>query len=365
VRIVYLITRADAVGGASIHVRDLARAFVERGDEVTVVMGGEGPVSEQLAAAGVPVRSLRYLARPLHPLNDIRALGEVTGAMAELKPDLVSTHTAKAGWIGRAAARRLGIPAVYTPHGWSIGPRVSRGQGMLFGAAERVAARWCGAIVCVCEQERQLALAKGIAPAGKLVVIHNGVRDIDPGLAAHPERGPVRLCSVARFAAPKDHHTLLSALGRLGSETWELDLVGDGPLLPEIRARAEALGLGQRIRFHGYVADPADVLGAAQVFVLASRSEAFPRSILEAMRAGLPVAASNVGGVGEAVVDGSTGLLTPPGDAAGLAMAIGRLLGDAGLRRTMGAAGRAAYASRFRLERMIDCTAEIYVRLRK
>jgi glycosyltransferase involved in cell wall biosynthesis len=365
VRIVYLITRADAVGGASIHVRDLARAFVERGEDVTVVMGGEGPVSEQLKAAGVPVRSLRYLGRPIHPLNDVRALGEVTGALAELKPDLVSTHTAKAGWIGRAAARRLGIPSVYTPHGWSIGPRVSRGAGALFAAAERVAARWSAAIICVCEQERRLALAKGIAPAGKLVVVHNGVRDIDPGLAAHPGRTPVRFCSVARFAAPKDHHTLLSALAVLRSETWELDLVGDGPLLPEIRGRAEALGLGGRVRFHGYVADPAAALSGAHVFVLTSRSEAFPRSILEAMRAGLPVVASDVGGVGEAVTEGLTGLLTPAGDAAALAAALGRLLADPELRRNLGSAGRATYESRFRLERMVDRTDGIYARLRK
>jgi glycosyltransferase involved in cell wall biosynthesis len=365
VRIVYLITRADAVGGASIHVRDLARAFMARGDEVTVVVGGEGPVSEQMAAAGVPVRSVRYLGRPIHPLKDALALGEVTGALAELRPDLVSTHTAKAGWIGRAAARRLGIPAVYTPHGWSLGPRVSGPAGTLYGMAERMAARWCSAIICVCEQERQLALEKGIAPAGKLVVVHNGVRDVDPGLMAHPERTPVRLCSVARFAAPKDHHTLLSALALVDSEGWELDLVGDGPLLPEIRGRAEALGLPGRIRFHGYVADPASLLSCAQGFVLASRSEAFPRSILEAMRAGLPVAASNVGGVAEAVTEGSTGLLTTPGDPAALAASIRRLLADPVLRRRMGLAGRAAYEKRFRLERMVDCTAGIYARLRK
>jgi glycosyltransferase involved in cell wall biosynthesis len=95
--------------------------------------------------------------------------------------------------------------------------------------------------LCV-EQERQLALAKRIAPAGKLVVVYNGVRDVDPALLARPERAPVRLCSVARFAAPKDHQTLLSALSMLRSEAWELDLVGEGPLLPEIHGRAESRG---------------------------------------------------------------------------------------------------------------------------
>jgi len=233
----------------------------------------------------------------------------------------------------------------------------------VFALAERAAAKWCSAIVCVCEAEKQLALAKRIAPAGKLFVVHNGVRDVDPALLARPEDGPVRLCSVARFAAPKDHRTLLSALCLLRSQEWELDLVGEGPLLPEIRREAEEAGLCGRIRFHGYLADPASVLGGAQVFVLSSRSEAFPRSVLEAMRAGLPVVASDVGGVAEAVTDGVNGLLVPDGDPGDLAAAIGRAIADPVLRRTMGAASRAMYDASFRLEHMVDRTAEIYARL--
>lgn len=362
-RIVYLITRADAVGGASIHVRDLARAMIERGAEVTVLLGGEGPVTEQLTAVGVPFRSLRYLGRRIHPVNDLRAVAEVVSTLEDLRPDLVSTHTAKAGWIGRAAAHRLKIPALYTPHGWSIGPRTSPQLGAVFALAERAAAKWCSAIVCVCAEEKRLALARGIAPAEKLVVVHNGVRDVDPALLACPERDPVRVCSIARFSAPKDHQTLLSALALLRSQPWELDLVGDGPLLPERRHQTESLGLSGRVHFHGYIADPAPILSRAQIFVLSSRSEAFPRSVLEAMRAGLPVVASDVGGVGEGVANGVNGLLVPARDPVALGEAVGRLLADPALRQTMGRSARAAYGSRFRLECMVDRTAGIYARL--
>jgi glycosyltransferase involved in cell wall biosynthesis len=362
-KIVYVITRTDSVGGASIHVRDLASAMIRRGAAVTVLVGDEGPVTEQLAAAGVPFRSLRFLRRSLNPWNDLRALVEVVSVLKDLRPDLVSAHTAKAGWIGRAAARRLGIPAVYTPHGWSIGARTSPVWGALFTVAEKAAAGWCRKIIGVCEQERNLALARSIAPASKLVVVHNGVRDVEPALLARPERNPARLCSIARFAAPKDHCTLFSALAMMRSEDWELDLVGDGPLIAERQRQARMLGLDDRIHFHGYLPDPAPVLSRAQVFVLSSRSEALPRSVLEALRAGLPVVASDVGGMAECVSHGVNGFLTPARDAAAFAAALRRLCASPALRRQMGGSARESYERRFRLDCMVDRTFEIYAEL--
>jgi glycosyltransferase involved in cell wall biosynthesis len=363
VKIVYAITRGDAVGGASIHVRDLGREMIRRGAAVTVIVGAEGPVTKQLEAAGVPFRVHPSLRRRIHPARDLGALADIVAALKDLRPDLVSTHTAKAGWIARAAATRLGIPALYTPHGWSIGTRLSPLLGGMIAVAERAAARWCSAIVCVCEDERRLALAKRIAPPEKLLVVHNGVRDVDPSLLARPESEPVRLCSVARFESPKDHETLLSALAGLSDQSWQIDLIGDGPLLPQRRRQAERLGIAGRVHFHGYVADPARILSRAQLFVLSTRSEAFPRSILEAMRAGLPVVASDVGGVRESVADGLNGTLTQPHDVGALAAALTRLLADPHLRREMGRSGRAAYESRFRFDQMLDRTVGVYNKL--
>ena len=359
-RLVYIVTRADAVGGASIHVRDMARAMIERGHEATVLVGGEGAVTQQLATAGVPFRSLTHLMRAIHPVHDTRALAEIVRALRDLRPDLVSTHTAKAGWVGRAAAARLGIPAIYTPHGWAIDDRISRLSGRVFTVAERIAARWCRAIVCVSAYERELALRAGVAPPGKLFVVHNGVRDVAHEWRAAPEREPPRICSVARFEAPKDHATLLHALAELREFAWTLELVGDGPLMPRARKLAKALGIADRVAFAGYVPDPATALANAQIFVLSSRSEGFPRSVLEAMRASLPVVASNVGGVAEAVEDGAGGLLVAPKDRRALAGALRALLLDAPLRQRMGAFARRTYVARFRMEGMIESTAGIY-----
>jgi glycosyltransferase involved in cell wall biosynthesis len=360
VKIAYLITRADAVGGASIHVRDLSRAMLDRGHEVLVLLGGTGPVSEQMAKSGVPCRNLKFLRRDIHPVRDWRALGEITTALRDFRPDLVSTHTAKAGWIGRAACARLGIPAIYTPHGWVIGARISATSGLLFTAAERVAAGWCCGIICVCEYERRLALAKRVAPAERLFLVHNGVRDIPVGQRARPGRTPVRICSVARFESPKDHATLLKACAMLPRRDWQLDLVGDGPLEPGIRRLAAALGIAEHVNFCGYCQDPAEVLKDARIFALSSRSEALPRSVLEAMRAELPVVATDVGGVREAVEHGVNGLLVAAGDPPGFSAALGGLMADPGLRERLGAAGRLNFERRFNLEFMIVNTESVY-----
>jgi len=360
VRISYVITRADAVGGASVHVRDMARAMLTGGHEVVVFLGGEGPVTDQLTSAGVPWRSLRFLLRAIHPVRDLRAVAELTEAVREFNPDLLSLHTAKAGWIGRVVASRLGIPALYTPHGWPFGNRFSPLARYAFRFVERAASKGAAAVVCVCEHEKELAVRLRVSDAAHLRVIYNGVHDVPPEMLAKPAASPVRIVSVARFAAPKDHETLLRSMALMQGQPWELDLVGEGPGEPRARALARTLGIGNRVRFLGYQPDPAAVLARAQIFVLSTRSESFPRSVLEAMRSGLPVVASRVGGVPEAVTEGANGLMVPPGDPPGLAGALSRLLSDGKLRQQIGLEARHRYEARFRFERMAEETLAVY-----
>jgi glycosyltransferase involved in cell wall biosynthesis len=364
-RIAYVVTRADSVGGASIHVLEMARWMRSQGHEAMVFVGGDGPVVERLAEAGVPCRRLRFLRRAVHPVLDVRAWFELMDALREFQPDLVSTHTAKAGWIGRAACARLGLAAIYTPHGLPVGDRMPRRMAPFYALAERLAARWGRAIVCVCEREKSLALAHRIAPPEQLHVVRNGVRDVPEALRASPAVSPPRIVSVARFEAPKDQATLLAALARLGDLDWELDLVGDGPTEAANRGLARRLGIAGRVRFLGYQPDVAAILARAQIFALSSRSEAFPRSVLEAMRAGLPVVASDAGGVSESVEDGITGALVPGGDATSFAEALRLLILDPAARQQQGAAAHARYESHFRLEYMLAKTVALYEAIRQ
>lgn len=359
-RIAYVITRADDVGGAQVHVRDLAAACLAHGHEVTVLAGGSGEFFDQLAARGIPHRSIRRLVSPIAPMKDLPALVEIVRALRELQPDVVAAHTAKAGLLARIACAMLGFPAVFTPHGWAITNRISRRQGKLFQLVETFASVITSRIINVCEFEAQLAMNQRVAPVAKLEVVHNGIPDIGEEFRADTTRQPPRLVMVARMAKPKDHSTLLVALSRLKHLPWSLDLCGDGPLEGQIKGQAAQLGIENRIRFLGFRDDAAARLSQAQIFVLASRFEAFPYTILEGMRAGLPVVASSVGGIPEAVVPGRTGLLAPVGDVDALAGHLASLIVDADLRKKLGDGGRERYLAHFTFDNMLEKTLRIY-----
>ena len=360
IRVVYVITRSDAIGGGHVHIHDLARSLQAQGDEAIVLVGQEGPFTEQLARSAIPYHSLRHLARAIHPWNDAAAFFEIREFLQRLEPDLVSTHSAKAGWLCPLAAASLGIPSVQTTHGWSFTGGVPRMRSLFYRWAERIGVLCADRVINVCEYDRQLALRYHVAPAEKLVTVHNGMPDVPGELRAQPDRVPVRLAMVARFEPQKDHGTLLHALAHLTDWAWELDLIGDGPLRPQAAALARDLGISHRVHFLGARTDVAELLAQQQVFLLITNWEGFPRSILEAMRAGLPVVASDVGGVRESVVDGTTGFVVPPCDPEALRARLGTLLRDPRLRTSFGQAGRARYEARFTFDRMLEQTLAIY-----
>ncbi|HEX6433316.1 MAG TPA: glycosyltransferase, partial [Gemmatimonadales bacterium] len=164
----------------------------------------------------------------------------------------------------------------------------------------------------------------------------------------------------ARYEPQKDHTTLLHALGGLQNEAWELDLIGDGPLRLQTEALADSLGVRNRIHFLGQRKDVAQLLARAQISLLVSNWEGFPLSILESMRAGLPVVASNVGGVAESVQDDATGYLVPQAGVDQLRDRIGRLLRDPELRARLGTAGRRRFEQHFTLDEMVRKTLTVY-----
>ena len=359
-RIAYIVTRSEPIGGAQVHVRDLATALLARGHEPLVLTGGGGPYIESLRARGVQTFTLESLGVPIRPLRDLRALHEIRALLRTLRPDLVSTHSSKAGILGRLAARALGIPVIFTAHGWAFTPGVPSREATVYRWIERLAAPFASRIITVSEFDRQLALAYGIASSDKVVTIHNGMPDIDQALLADPSALPVRLAMVARFERQKDHATLFHALAGLMQEPWRLDLIGDGPLLSEARALSDRLGLVDRIQFWGQRMDVDARLAQAQVALLITNWEGFPRSILEAMRAGLPVIASAVGGISESVRDGETGFTVPQADVEGLRRRLKQLLDSPELRVRMGRSARKLYERSFTLTHTVERTVAIY-----
>lgn len=359
-KIAYVVTRAEPIGGVQIHVRDLAVSLRAQGHTPTILTGGGGPFVDVLRATGIPVVILPHLTVPIHPIRDWRALREIHAALGNVRPQLIAVHSSKAGILGRLAGHSLRIPVLLTAHGWNFTPGVSALPAAVYRQIERSAGPLASRIITVSEFDRQLALEARIATEHRIVTVHNGMPDIPPHLRAEPDRTPVRLMMVARYGPQKDHPTLLRALAGLQNYPWELDLIGDGPLMGQMESLAATLGIAGRVRFLGQRMDVDQILASAQVSLLVTNWEGFPLSILEAMRAGLPVVASSVAGIGEAVRDGQTGYLVPRGDVGLVRDRVERLLTDPALRLRLGRGGRTRYEQHFTLEHFVARTLAVY-----
>lgn len=360
-RIALVITRSDVVGGAQVHVRELARALGDAGHTAAVFVGGDGPFVDQLRAADVPVWPLRHMVRAIDPRHDPLAVAELRTALRAFAPDLVSTHSTKAGWVGRVVARAMGIPVVVTAHGWLLTPGKLEAWQRAAWVAERCLAPLAARVITVSRYDRAIAREHRVVASERLRVVHNALPPVADTLIADPGVSPPKLIAVARFEAPKDPLTLVAALAELRDASWTCELIGDGPMRPAVERAIAQADLRDRVVLAGTRDDVPERLAAAQLFVLPSKREGFPISVLEAMRAGLPVVASDVGGIAEAVVPSVTGALVAPGDPADLARALAPLIREPERRVRMGEAGRRRFAEEFAFDTHLRRIWAVYV----
>jgi len=355
-RILYLVTKAN-LGGPQIHVLGLLRGLRQMQD-AAVGVGESGFLTDEARKLGIPHYVLPNLMHPLSPAKDFRAVVDVARLIRSIRADIVHAHTWKAGVIGRLAARVAGVPAVFTAHTWCFAEGASWKWRLAGIPMERIAGRLGGFIINVSAASRDLALSHRIAPEGRMLTIWNGVPDTRH--RARPDGGwPPEVVMVAGCVERKDHPLLLRVMARIKCPARTV-FIGDGPELQRLKHEAQRLGAANRVDFPGPRRDVAQLLSRAHVFALPTNWEGLPLSILEAMRAGLPVVASNVGGVSEAVLNGETGFLVDPSDEEGFHRRLADLLDEPSLRRRMGAAGRAHYESRFTLRHMLDKTIAVY-----
>jgi glycosyltransferase involved in cell wall biosynthesis len=356
VKVLYVITRAEH-GGAQVHVRDLF-AMLKGEVEPVVATGEDGFLCDEARRAGVRVHRLKHLVRPIRPWTDLRAIAELAGIIRDERPDLVHTHTSKAGIVGRAAAALTGTPRVFTAHTWSFVEGGSRMQSRIATLAERFAAKLGGPMIMVSQANRKLALKRRVGRPDQLITVWNGMPD-SPHRAKHGPKDAPHIVMVARFAAQKDHATLLRALVGVDCP-WKLTFAGDGPLFAETQALAAQLGIADRVAFPGATDRIGELLASSDIFVLSTFFEGLPISILEAMRAGLPVITTDVGGSAEAVTDGENGYLVRIGDSEGMRKRLVSLLEDSRLRVRFGAASRQRFEQDFRLEKTAASTLAVY-----
>lgn len=362
--VLFVITRGDSIGGGQIHVRDLARALQARGMRVAVAAGSSGALADELRKTGILYFEIPDLVRSIHPVYDLIAISALRRRIRAFRPELVSCHTAKAGLVGRLAALCEGVPALFTAHGWQFAEGIPAWQKLTVLSVETLLARLTRRIITVSQYDRDLALRYKLGSRAKIRLVHNGMPWLDREERRQGTSASVRLIMVARFQEQKDHGTLFEALERLEELPWTLELIGDGPDMARWQGWVDERGWSSRVKFAGQVLDVPRRLEATDIFVLASLWEGFPRSILEAMRASLPVVVSDVGGVRESVTDGVTGFVVPARDPVALADRLAQLVADAELRRSLGAAGRDRYEKDFTFEAMLAQTQAVWDKVR-
>jgi glycosyltransferase involved in cell wall biosynthesis len=317
------------------------------------------------------------LVRPLHPWKDWLALRTLSRIFSAQRPDIVHTHSGKAGVLGRLAAARAGVPLIiHTIHGPSFGPFQGRLPNLVFRQAERRAARVTHHFIVVADAMKTQYLAAGIGMPGQFTRILSGFAlepflsaTNDPELRAQFDLQPADIVvgKIARLFKLKGHEDLFAIATALVRDCPRLKflLVGDGPWRDRFEASVRTLGLQKHFVFTGLVS-PAMVprlLGVMDLVIHLSSREGLPRALSQALAAGRPVVAYDCDGAPEVCFENQTGFLVPPGDHARLSERVLLLANDRALRERLGRNGREFVRQRFGAQQMIDEIHQLYLRL--
>jgi glycosyltransferase involved in cell wall biosynthesis len=350
-------------GGVAEHVLCLSIGLHERGWPVEVATPATSAIRRALERAGIPVHPLA-MTRAAGP-GDARSARELRAIDARGGYAIVHGHSSKAGALVRSAlprARRF----AYTPHCFAFAAGFDPLRRAFYTAVEQALVPRSAAIIGVCEWERDQARRRLRGAAGRMDVVLNGVGecgDGEPDAALLGWKGDGALAGmVAALRPQKDPLALVRAALRLEPGA-RVAIVGNGELAGAIDEEIVRLGVGDRVRRFPFAGDVVPYLRALDLFVLPSAWEALPIAILEAMACGVPVLATSVGGVPEAIDAGLTGELVPPHDPDALAGALARLMADPDQLRLLGARAAQVARERFSVDTMVDATAAIYGRL--
>jgi glycosyltransferase involved in cell wall biosynthesis len=350
-------------GGAFGHALRLSQHLEARGYEAAVC----GP-HDDLAGevdGGVRVFHLSIPRRP-NPIRHGAAIARLGRIYRHYRPDVVHAHGSQGGAVARLARLTSPrVPVVFTPHNYAFKNYfTSAAERGLYRAIEIALAPLATRVICVCEAERRIAAS--IGPAKRTRVVYNGIEPLapappDPEIARLAKAGPL-ICTVAELQPPKGVTTLVAAMPTVLKRFPDahLAVAGEGAERQALERHIGELGMGEHVRLLGSIDNVAGLLGGSDVFVQPGWAESFPYSILEAMGMGKPIVATDVGGVGEAVQDQVTGRLVPRQDSTALAHAILDLLSDPDRTRALGDAAKDRMMSRFRLQRMVEETLDVY-----
>jgi glycosyltransferase involved in cell wall biosynthesis len=374
-KVVHLVTRLD-LGGAQQNTLHTVRSLDRSRFEAVLACGRGGLLDDEASAdPGFRTVFVDSLRRDISPVHDLLALLELTKLLLAERPDVLHTHSSKAGILGRLAAALAGVPVVvHTYHGFGFHDRQPAAVKALYVFLERLCAGFTDALVFVSQANIAYAAAHGIVRPEDAVLIRSGVALA--GLPAPVDAAKLKMSagigmhkplvvSVGNLKPQKNAGDFVSAAAAVLAEVPEARFVflGDGPQRRALEARAFALGLEGKLLFLGWRRDTAQWLAAADVFVMTSLWEGLPRALVEAMKSGLPAVCYATDGVVDLIRDGENGFLVEAGDHAALAARVAALLKDAPRREALGAAAAASIGPEFDIDGMVRSQESLYERL--
>jgi glycosyltransferase involved in cell wall biosynthesis len=377
-RIVHIITRL-IIGGAQENTLLSCEGQHDRGHDVTLVsgpaIGPEGSLMDRAQRYGYRVIVIDEMLRSIVPFKDFRSYQRITKTLEELKPDVVHTHSSKAGIIGRWAAHRARVPAiVHTIHGLAFTASTSRIANAAYRMAERRTAPITTKIACVASAMAEQSLSANIGRPEQYVTVYSGMETqpfLTPPVPREEMRGRLGLSedqvvvgTIARLFHLKGHDDLLDLAPELCQKYPSLRFVwvGDGLLRESFERRIAEMNLQDRFILTGLV-PPTEIpqlAGAMDILVHPSRREGLARAIVQGQLAGTPAIAYDIDGNREGLIDGQTGYILPPFDVRQLAERISHLVENAEQRKRMGAAGRDFALGRFDAKVMVDALERVY-----
>jgi glycosyltransferase involved in cell wall biosynthesis len=380
-RVTHIITRLVVGGAQENTVATVLGLRKKPGAEVKLIsgptIGPEGSLESGFKNAPEILTVVPELVRPVHPLKDFIALQKLEKILREQKPDIVHTHSGKAGILGRLAARRAKVPVIiHHIHGPSFGNFQGAAANFIFTAAEKHAARVTDHFFCSAGAMTKLYLAAGIGRPEMFTRIFSGF-NLEPFLNATNDlslRKKLGLAEndfvigkIARIFKLKGHADLLAAFAKIVPQfpSARLLFVGDGILRGEIEKQVRALGLQGKVIFTGLVPpnEVARYVGIMDCLAHLSYREALSRALPQALAAGKPVVAYDFDGADEICLENETGFVIPTGDTNATAKKLSLLANDPGLREKLGERGRQFVMENFAVEKMVEDQYTVYLKL--
>ena len=353
--VVHVITRLT-LGGAADNTLRQVDAITRAGYDVALAVGvnaSEPAFVERARRQDCRLIDVPTLVRDPAPARDVRAVVTLVRTLRRRRAAIVHTHTSKAGFLGRLAARLARTPAiVHQPHGHIFYGYYGRAVTALYVALERIAARWSDRLITLTEREIEEHLALGIGRRSQFVTVPSGVPTAElraraPGRAAAraalglPD-GAFVVAALGRLVPVKGFDLLVEAMPALLAAVPDAHaiVIGDGPEEAALAALARRLGVSARVRLSGTSTDPVSILAGVDVLAAPSRNEGMGRALVEAMALGVPVVGAEVGGIPSVVGDDEAGRLVPPDDVVALAAALVELGRDPHVRAKLSEVAR-------------------------